>query len=177
MNKVKLHDLEFVPYLSEADILARVQELGTQLAADYSGRTPCFLVVLKGAAIFAADLIRATGIPCELTFIELASYEGTASSGAVRMATKLPQRLSGKDVIVVEDIIDTGRTMHFLLPQLEAIGAKSTAIATLLHKPDAQQFDLDLQYVGFEIPNDFVVGYGLDYEQHGRELSAIYVKK
>ncbi|GJM34873.1 MAG: hypoxanthine phosphoribosyltransferase [Saprospiraceae bacterium] len=171
---IQLHDLQFRPYLQAAEIQKRVQELGSELKQQYAGQNPLFLGVLNGAFVFAADLIRACDFECEVSFIKLSSYRGTRSTGNVATLIGLEQSIEGRHLIIVEDIVDSGKTMHSLLPDLKAMGIASAAICTLLVKPDAMQYDLNVQYVGFEIPSKFVVGYGLDYNQLGRNLPDIY---
>ncbi|HMQ46973.1 MAG TPA: hypoxanthine phosphoribosyltransferase [Saprospiraceae bacterium] len=174
---VKIHDLEFEPFLSKALIADRVQELGIQISTDYEGKMPLFLGILNGAFVFAADLIRACSIPCEVAFMRLASYDGLQSSGAVRTLVGLDSNIKDRHVIVVEDIVDSGRTLSHLMPQLQALQPASLALATLLFKPDALESAVDIDYLAFEIPNRFVVGYGLDYNGLGRNLPDIYQLK
>lgn len=174
-DAITIHDKTFKPYLSAQAIAERVALLGQQIARDYAGRRPLFIVVLNGAYVFAADLLRAYGNgEAELTFIRLSSYAGTASSGTVKSIVGLSEDIAGREVIVVEDIVDTGQTMTGLLAQLGEQQPKSIQIATLLDKPAARTHPVSATYVGFEIPNKFVVGYGLDYDELGRNLSDIY---
>lgn len=178
MSQIQLHDLHFKPYLSADQIQSRISELGSQIGKDYTNRKPLFLCMLRGAFIFAADLIRSCPLSdVEISFVRLASYHGTQSSGQVE--TFLPpkaEEIAGRDVIIIEDIVDSGRTMSYFLPQLQALQPSSVAIATLLFKPTALMHNLELDYIGFEIPDDFVVGYGLDYDGLGRGLADIYQK-
>ena len=141
---------------------------------DLEGKNPLFLVVLNGAFMFASDLLKKITIDCEITFVKLSSYVGTKSTHMVRELIGLDKSLTGRHVVVVEDIIDTGITMHNTLPKLEEIGAEEVKIATLLFKPNAFQKDFKIDYVGMEIENDFIVGYGLDYDGLGRNLADIY---
>ncbi|RYY86966.1 MAG: hypoxanthine phosphoribosyltransferase [Chitinophagaceae bacterium] len=172
---IKLHDKTFDSYLSEATIQDRIRELAAQIDQDYQGkRAPLFIGILNGAFMFAADLFKHLTIDAEISFIKLASYSGTKSTGRVVTAIGLDQDLIGRDVIIIEDIVDTGKTLAEFLPQLQHNQPASLRIATLLHKPEATQFDLTLDYVGFAIPNKFVVGYGLDYDGLGRNLREIY---
>ncbi len=171
---IQLHDLQFRPYLLAADIQARVQQLGKAIKKRYADQNPLFLGVLNGAFVFAADLLRACDFDCEISFIKLSSYRGTQSTGDVATLIGLEQSIAGRHVIIVEDIVDSGRTMHSLLPDLEKLGVASAEICTLLLKPDALEFDVDVRYVGFKIPSKFVVGYGLDYDELGRNLPDIY---
>jgi hypoxanthine phosphoribosyltransferase len=172
---LRLHDLTFEPYLTADRIQQRVRELGAAIQADYADRRPAFLVLLKGAFIFAADLIRACDLRTEVNFVRLASYQGTSSAGTVAVhLPPNPAEIAGRDLIVVEDIVDSGNTLTHFLPELIALQPASISIATLLFKPAALQHELQLDYVGFEIPDRFVVGYGLDYDGLGRSLPAIY---
>ncbi len=174
-NRVQAHELTFECFLDAPQIQERVVAMGQQIAQDYRGRKPVFLSVLNGAFIFSADLIRACDVACETSFIRVASYEGTSSTGAVKSILGLDMTtLQGRDVIVVEDIIDSGRTLHWLLNELKQYQPASVALCALLLKPDALEFDLPQDYIGFEIPNKFVVGYGLDYNGEGRNFPAIY---
>jgi hypoxanthine phosphoribosyltransferase len=175
MTPVTLHDKSFDSYLSEQTILDRVRELAEQISRDYAGkRPPLFIGILNGAFMFASDLFKHLSIDAEISFIKLASYSGTKSTGKVITAIGLDQDLIGRDVIIIEDIVDTGKTLHEFLPKLQHSQPASMRIATLLHKPEATLFDLNLDYVGFSIPNKFVVGYGLDYDGLGRNLREIY---
>lgn len=172
---VQLHELTFEVFLSEPQIKARVNTIGQQLAADLAGQQPVFLVMLKGAFIFAADLIRASGLGGEVDFVRTSSYVGTVSSREIKLLlAPTPALIKDRDVILIEDIVDSGYTMQTFLPQLAALSPASVRLVTLLHKPDAQKVAVPIDYVGFSIPNKFVVGYGLDYNGLGRELPAIY---
>jgi hypoxanthine phosphoribosyltransferase len=174
MAVVKVHDKSFETYLSEETILQRVKQLAEAINKDYAGKRPLFIVILNGSFMFAADIFKQLTIEAELCFIKLASYKGMKSSGKVVTSIGLEEDLFGKDVIILEDIVDTGKTLHDFLPKLVHQQPKSLKIATLLHKPEATEHPLTLDYVGFEIPNKFVVGYGLDYDGLGRNLKEIY---
>lgn len=174
---VKIHDLEFEPFLSKEVIATRVAALGDAIRADYEGKEPLFLGILNGAFIFAADLVRACALPCEVAFMRLASYEGLQSSGTVKTLVGLDSTIKGRHLIVVEDIVDSGRTLSHLMPQLQAMQPASLALAALLFKPDALEKPVPINYLAFEIPNRFVVGYGLDYNGLGRNLADIYQLK
>lgn len=174
MSTVKVHDKSFGIYLSEETIQKRVKELSAQISADYAGKRPLFIAILNGSFMFAADLFKYLTIEAELCFIKLASYKGMKSSGNVVTSIGLDDDLFGRDVIIVEDIVDTGKTLHNFLPKLDHQQPRSMKIAALLHKSEATEFPLELNYVGFEIPNKFVVGYGLDYDGLGRNLKEIY---
>ncbi len=170
-------DKSFVPYLSQKTIEDRIKAMAIQINHDYQGKIPVFLVVLKGAFLFASELLKNTNLTCEISFIRLASYQKTESTGVVRQIIGLEDELIGRDVIVIEDIVDTGVTIGHLLKELKNFQPKSIAVSTLLHKPDALLIPTKLDYVGFEIQNRFVVGYGLDYDGLGRNLNEILVLK
>lgn len=174
MANVQVHDKSFEIYLSEQTIQERIAALAVQINQDYAGKRPFFVTILNGSFMFAADLFKHLTIDAEICFIKLASYKGTKSTGNVITTIGLEDDLFGKDVVIVEDIVDTGKTLHNFLPKLEHQQPRSLKIATLLHKPDATQFPLTLDYIGFSIPNKFVVGYGLDYDGLGRNLKEIY---
>lgn len=176
-DPIQVRDKIFVPFIDASKIQRRVREMGADLARDFAGQHPLFIVVLKGAYIFAADLLRACPIGQEVAFVQLASYSGTQSTGRVNQLLGLSQEITGRPVIIIEDIVDTGRTLSIFKKDVVAEGPGSVHVATLLHKPDAQQFDLLPDYVGFAIPNRFVIGYGLDYDEAGRHLPAIYQLK
>ncbi len=171
---IKVHDKTFEIYLSEDTILKRVKELAAAINNDYAGKRPLFIVILNGSFMFAADVFKYLTIEAEICFIKLASYKGMKSSGKVVTSIGLEEDLFGKEVIILEDIVDTGKTLHHFLPKLVHQQPKSLRIAALLHKPEATQHPLTLDYVGFIIPNKFVVGYGLDYDGLGRNLKEIY---
>ncbi len=175
-NSITAHDLSFEPFISEMAITARVKSLGSKVREQYQGKCPLFVGVLNGAFVFAADLVRASGVECEVAFVRLASYEGTASSGKVSTVIGMDFEVKNRHVIVVEDIVDSGRTLHFFFEELQKLEPASITLAALLHKPDALQFPVKIDYLGFEIPNKFVVGYGLDYNGLCRNLPSIYQK-
>ena len=177
MTEIKVHDKIFVPYLSAEMIANKVKELAQQISKDYEGKKPLFIAVLNGSFLFAADVFRQLSIEAEISFIKLASYKGTTSSGHVITAIGLEESLFERHVILLEDIVDTGKTLHDFLPQIERQSPASVKIAALLTKPEALQFPLTAQYVGFEIPNKFVVGYGLDYDGLGRNIPELYQLK
>ncbi|HNR15129.1 MAG TPA: hypoxanthine phosphoribosyltransferase [Chitinophagaceae bacterium] len=174
MATIKVHDKSFETYLPEEVIQKRIKELADNISNDYKGRKPLFIAILNGSFMFAADLFKHLTIEAEICFIKLASYKGMKSSGNVVTSIGLEDDLFGKEVIIVEDIVDTGKTLHNFLPKLEHQQPKSMKIATLLHKSEAIEYPLNLDYVGFDIPNKFVVGYGLDYDGLGRNLKEIY---
>ncbi len=174
MSVIKVHDKSFETYLSEEIILQRIKELAASITKDYAGKKPLFIAILNGSFMFASDLFKYLNIEAEICFIKLASYKGMKSSGDVVTSIGLEDDLFGKEVIIIEDIVDTGKTLHNFLPKLLHQQPKSLKIVTLLHKPEATEFPLQLDYVGFSIPNKFVVGYGLDYDGLGRNWKEIY---
>lgn len=174
-SHITIHNKAFRPYLSAAHLYEAVARVATRHSADYAGRRPLFVVVLTGGFMFTSDLLKRYTGECEIVFIRVASYEGTASSGVVQEVLGLREDVQGRDLIIIEDIVDTGTTMHHLLPTLQAKGPASVEIATLFFKPESLKHPLDLRYVALEIPNDFVVGYGLDFDGLGRNLPDVYV--
>lgn len=172
---VKAHDLEFEIYISEKDIAEKVASLGAQIGQDYQDKKPLFVGILNGCFVFAADLMRACDIDCEVSFIKLASYSGLSSTGKVSTLIGLnEEEIKGRHIIIMEDIIDSGKTLSEFLNSLKAMEPASVAIASLLVKPEAVQYPVPIDYLGFEIPNKFVIGYGLDYNGLGRNLGGIY---
>jgi hypoxanthine phosphoribosyltransferase len=173
-----IHDDVEEILLDGGTIAGRVAELGAQLAADYAGRDPVLISVLKGALVFLADLIRAMELPVSIDFMEVSSYgAGTETSGQVRILKDLSRPIEGRHVIVVEDIIDTGLTLNYLLKYLADKGPASMSIVCLLDKPARRLADIPIEYRGFTIPDRFVIGYGLDYDEHYRNLPYIGVLK
>lgn len=175
--EVKIFDKVFVPFISQATIAARVAELAQQINVDYAGKKPLVIGVLNGSFVFAADLFRQLTIEAEISFIKLASYKGTTSTGTVITAIGLDNNLDDRHIIIVEDIIDTGKTLYSFLPEMHSRHIASLKIATLLSKPEALQYDVKADYCAFEIDNKFVLGYGLDYDGLGRNLPELYVLK
>jgi hypoxanthine phosphoribosyltransferase len=164
-------------YLDEATIQRRVSEMGAEIARDYEGNTPILVGVLNGAFMFISDLMRSIPIDCEIDFIKLSSYGAEkVSSGEVRELKRIDAEIHDRHLIIVEDIVDTGVSMRFILDALEEYDPASIAVAAFLHKPEATVEEISLDYVGFEIPNRFVVGYGLDYSQLGRNLRSVYIE-
>jgi len=173
---ITCRDESFRLYLDREVLDERITEMGREISAEYAGRTPILISVLNGAFMFTADLMRAIDIDCEVDFIKLSSYgDEKVSSGQVRELKSIDADLDGRDVIVVEDIVDTGLSMQFMLNRLAGLNPASVRVATLLHKPSSTEPDLRLHYVGFEIPDLFVIGYGLDYGQIARNLPDIYI--
>lgn len=171
---IKVHDKFFRPYISKEEIQAAVEQVAEQISQDFDNQCPILISVLNGSFIFAADLIRAISIDCEITFIKLKSYTGTTSSGNAQTLLGLEENIEGRPVIIIEDIVDTGHTITHLLSLLNEHAPTEVRIACLLHKPEALVNPLIIDYIGFQIPNKFVVGYGLDYDGLGRNYSDIY---
>jgi hypoxanthine phosphoribosyltransferase len=174
MPSIKVHDKEFEIYLSEHDIQEKIKELAKQLENDYKDKNPLFIAILNGSFMFASDIFKNLNIDAEICFIKLASYKGMKSTGNVITAIGLDKDLYNRHVIIIEDIVDTGKTLYNFLPKLQHQQTASLKIVTLLHKPEATTFPLTIDYIGFSIPNKFVVGYGLDYDGLGRNLKEIY---
>jgi len=174
MSTIRVHDKEFEPYLSEDAIEHKIQGIAQQINQDYAGKRPLFIAILNGSFMFASDLFKAISIEAEICFIKLASYKGTKSSGHVITAIGLDIDLIGRHVVVLEDIVDTGKTLSEFLPQLEHQQPASLRIAALLHKPEATVYPIAVDYLGFAVPNKFLLGYGLDYDGLGRNIPSIY---
>lgn len=177
MSAIKVHDKYFVPYLSETEIQQKVRALAEKLNEDYAGKKPLFIAILNGSFMFAADLFKYLHIDAEICFIKLASYKGTKSTGHIITAIGLDTDITGRHVIITEDILDTGKTLNHFLPQIKNQQPASLKLAILLHKPDATVYPINIDYCCFVIPNKFVVGYGLDYDGLGRNISSIYQLK
>lgn len=174
MKKIQIKELAFELFISKEELGARVRELGEKIKTDFQGEEIVLLGVLNGAFVLVADLARAVDLTVSIEFLRISSYSGTQTTGEVKSLLGLSADFSGKNVVIVEDIVDTGITMKFLISELSKQNPKKLAIATLLFKKEAFRFNYALDYVGFEIPNKFVVGYGLDYDGLGRNLPDIY---
>ena len=174
MSIVKIKDKTFETFIPESEIQQRVKAVAEKLNRDMVDKNPLFLAVLNGSFVFAADLMRYITIPSEISFVKLASYQGTAPTGEVKEIFGVTEELHGRHVVIVEDIVDTGLTMKRMLESLGTREPASLHICSLLVKPDKLQVPLDIEYAAMEIPNDFIVGYGLDYDQQGRNLRDIY---
>lgn len=174
MDIVKIKDKTFKISIPEAEILKHVKEIADRINHDMAGKNPLFLSVLNGSFMFAADLMKMITIPCEISFVKLASYQGVISTGSVKEVIGINENLSGRTIIIIEDIIDTGLTMKRMIESIGTRNPESVHICTLLLKPEKLQEKLDVDYVAMKIPNDFIVGYGLDYDQQGRNLRDIY---
>ncbi|MEI7906053.1 MAG: hypoxanthine phosphoribosyltransferase [Bacteroidota bacterium] len=166
---------KFEPYIDEKKIQARIKQLGRKLSKDYKGRVPIFIGILNGSFIFFSDLVRHITIDCEVDFLKLSSYgDAKVSSGNVHILKDLNCQVMGRDIVIVEDIIDSGLSIDFIKRLLLAQNPKSFSVVSLLYKSKAVKIDFPIEYIGFKIPNDFVVGYGLDYAQKGRNIPAVY---
>ncbi len=174
MNTIQIKDKTFAPFIPESRILEEVERVAGEINRDLAGESPLFLSVLNGAFMFTADLMRRLTIPAEVSFVKLASYAGTSSTGKVKELVGLNGDIEGRTVVIVEDIVDTGVTMKYLVETLQTKRPKEIRIATLLLKPDKLKVDLDIHYIAMSIPNDFIVGYGLDYDGLGRNYRDIY---
>ena len=174
MANLKVHDKEFVPYINADQIEAEVERVAAEINKDYEDKKPLFIAILNGAFIFAADLLKKINVDAEICFIKLASYKGVKSTGKVITAIGLDAEIYNRDVIIVEDIVDTGKTLSQFLPTLEHQHPASLKIAALLHKPSATVHEIKIDYLGFTIPDKFVLGYGLDYDGLGRNIKEIY---
>ncbi|MCB2220919.1 MAG: hypoxanthine phosphoribosyltransferase [Bacteroidetes bacterium] len=174
MKTIKVHDKEFSLYLRSEEIQETVKNVAEQIKNDMEGKNPLFLIVLNGAFMFAADLFKYMNFPCDISFVKLSSYIGTKTTSVVRELIGLDEVLHDRSVVIIEDIIDTGITMGVTREKLKKLEAEEVKIATLLFKPDAFKMNYEIDYVGMKIPNDFIVGYGLDYDGHGRNFPDIY---
>ena len=174
MEQVQILDRVFTISLHSDEINKHIKRVAEQINRDLEGKNPIFMSVLNGSFMFTADLMKHITIPCEVSFVKLASYQGVASTGTIKEVIGINEDLSNRTVVIVEDIVDTGLTMQRLLESVGTRMPKDIYIATLLLKPDKLKVNLKIDYVAFEIPNDFIVGYGLDYEGYGRNLPNIY---
>lgn len=174
MQTIKVNNKTFRLSMPEHEIKDHVKAVAVKIDKEYAGRNPIFVVILKGAFIYAADLLRALTIECEVEFVKLSSYDGTQSTGQVVHQLGLTRDIDGRDIIVVEDIVETGNTLASFIPELMEKKAASVAITALFHKPSCLKADIKVDYPAMVIPDDFIVGYGLDYNQCGRELKDIY---
>ncbi len=174
MNTIQIKDKNFSLSIPEEKIQEAVKKVGEAINNDLADQNPLFIGVLNGAFMFAADLMKYVTIPSEITFVKLSSYEGLYTTGNVKEIIGLNESVIGRNVVVIEDIVDTGITMERILSSLKVKGASSIRVATFLQKPDALQRDIQIDYIAMKIPNDFIVGYGLDYDGYGRNLRDIY---
>jgi hypoxanthine phosphoribosyltransferase len=171
---MKIKDLAFEPFITEEKIRWRVGELAAQINTDYRGKLPVFLPILNGSFLFAADLIKEISLPCQVSFVKVSSYAGTQSTGQLKTLLGHEESLFNQDVIIVEDIVDSGLTLQLIIDDLRARGAKSVEAISLLRKKVAREKKTEVKYVGFELEEEFVVGYGLDYDGLGRNYKDIY---
>ena len=174
MSRIKLIDKVFETSITEAEIHERVKAVADRINKDMADKNPILLAVLNGSFMFAADLMRMLTIPCEISFVKLASYQGTTSTGTIKEVIGINEDLSGRTVIIIEDIVESGLTIKRMIETIGTRAPKSIHICTLLIKPERLTVPLDVEYAAIEIPNDFIVGYGLDYNQQGRNLRDIY---
>lgn len=174
METIRIKDKQFKTFITEEQILKEVARVGEEINRDLADANPLFVSVLNGSFMFTADLMKHVSVPCEISFVKLASYAGTSSTGKVKELVGLNDDITGRTIVIVEDIIDTGLTMERLIETLKARNPKEIRIATLLVKPDKLKVDLDINYIAMGIPNDFIVGYGLDYDGLGRNYRDIY---
>ncbi len=174
MSIIRVHDKDFEPYLTAEEITEKIKGIAKKVDIDYAGKKPLFVAILNGSFMFASDLFKALTIESEICFIKLASYKGTKSTGQVITAIGLDTDMHGRHVIILEDIVDTGKTLSEFLPQLEHQQPASLKIAALLHKPEATVYPITVDYLGFSVPNKFLLGYGLDYDGLGRNIPSIY---
>jgi hypoxanthine phosphoribosyltransferase len=174
METILLNDKKFTPYLTVAQIDEQIKRLGAEISKDYEGKRPLFIAILNGSFMFASDLFKELTIDVEICFIKLASYKGTKSTGQVITSIGLDATLTNRHVVIIEDIVDTGKTLNEFLPQLMNQQPASLKIAALLHKPDALVYPLKIDYLGFSVPDKFLLGFGLDYDGYGRNLREIY---
>lgn len=171
---IQLHDKHFVPFINAAEIDRAVAEMARKAMAELKDETPVFVGVLNGAFMVVSDFMKHYTAPCEVSFVKMSSYEGTSSTHDVKQLIGLNQDLTGRTVVIIEDIVDTGNTITELVKMFEGRGIKQLKIATLFLKPEVYKKDIKLDYIGFEIPNKFIVGYGLDYDGLGRNLPEVY---
>jgi len=175
MHRITLKDKVFTPYITSDEILKSVGAIAKKINLELKDEFPVFLVVLNGSFMFAADLLKEIIIPCEISFIKLSSYRGTTSTGAVSEIIGLTENIAGRTIVIIDDIVDTGTTIEKLVTLLHEKHVKQIKIASFLLKPDAYHKNIKLDYIGIKIPNDFIVGYGLDYDGLGRNMNALYV--
>lgn len=174
MSIIKIKDKTFKTSIPESEILERVKAVADRINVDMAGKNPLLLGMLNGSFVFAADLMRMITVPCEVSFVKMSSYQGTSSTGKVKELIGLNEDIKGRTIIIVEDIVESGLTMQKIIETLKARGPEAVYVCTMLLKPDCLKVPLDIKYAAMEIPNDFIVGYGLDYDQQGRNLRDIY---
>lgn len=175
MKKVKILDKEFKMYVPAASIKRAVEQLSIQINNDFIDEDVLFISILNGSFMFTSDLIKKMKMPCQISFVKLASYSGTSSTGNFSELIGLNESVEGKNIVIIEDIVDSGGTMEVIVNKLKKLKPKTLRIATLLFKPQSYQKNLKIDYIGLEIPEQFIIGYGLDYNGYGRNLEDIYV--
>lgn len=174
MQQIKIQDKTFEISILHEEIRASIRKVAMKINSELKGKTPIFVCILNGSFMFASDLLKEITLPCEVSFVKMASYQGVKSSGIVKELIGFNESLKNRTIIIVEDIVDSGNTMNLIMDKLNELGVEDVKIATLLLKPDAYKKDIPLDYVGMSIPDDFIVGYGLDYNGQGRNLKDIY---
>jgi hypoxanthine phosphoribosyltransferase len=174
---MKIKDLAFQQFINKSKIQQKVRQLADQLNTDYGDKIPLFLPILNGSFIFASDLVKQLEMPCKVSFVKVSSYAGTTSTGQLKTLIGLEESLFNQDILIVEDIVDTGLTLQKIVDELKSLGTRSVEVVALLRKTPAREKGIPVKYVGFEIENEFVVGYGLDYDGLGRNLKDIYKTK
>lgn len=174
MSTIQVKDKNFIPYLTALQIDEQIKRLGNEINKDYVGKNPLFIAILNGSFMFASDLFKELTVDPEICFIKLASYKGTISTGHVITSIGLDEKLKGRHVVILEDIVDTGKTLNEFLPQLRDQQPASLKIVALLHKPSALKYSITIDYLGFNVPDKFLLGYGLDYDGLARNLKEIY---
>lgn len=173
-ERLRIHDKDFRISITAVQIQSRINELASEINNDLKGKEVVFIAILNGAFMFASDLLKRITLNCKISFLKLASYDGSASTGKVKQLIGLNEDIRNKIVVVIEDIVDTGLTLKSIVQQIKSFEPVEIKIVTLLHKPETFEYYYKLDYVGFEIPNDFIIGYGLDYNGYGRNLESIY---
>jgi hypoxanthine phosphoribosyltransferase len=171
---IKIKDLEFIPYVTHSDILERIRELAIRINEDYEDKNPLFIAVLNGSFMFASDLMKRVDVRSELSFIKVTSYEGTESTGSIKEMIGIGQSITDRHIVIIEDIVDTGHTINHLLSEMGKMNPASVEVITLFSKPESHQSKMNIRYIGFDIPNKFIVGYGLDYDGYGRNYQDVY---
>ncbi|SHF88710.1 hypoxanthine phosphoribosyltransferase [Dysgonomonas macrotermitis] len=174
MKSVKVRDKEFELFIPESEIIQAIDRIAEQMNTELEGKDPLFVCILNGSFMFAAELMKKVTIPSEISFVRMASYQGTKSTGKIKEIYGLEEDIAGRTIVIIEDIVDTGHTMSLILDQLACDEPKEIKVATLLFKPEALKTEVKLDYVALEIPSDFIVGFGLDYDGYGRNLADIY---
>lgn len=174
MKSVKVRDKEFELFIPEAEIIQAIDRIAEKMNIDLEGKDPLFVCILNGSFMFAAELMKKVTVASEISFVRMASYQGTKSTGKIKEIYGLEEDIEGRTIVIIEDIVDTGHTMSLILDQLACDNPKEIKVATLLFKPEALKTEIKLDYVALEIPNDFIVGFGLDYDGYGRNLADIY---